>query len=81
MGVGPPISSEVEVLPSDVVFTASRLSPWPGKALQDKTSVSSTAVGGEARGGVSLSPIPGSSEFPEDEDRWRWALAGLQRMI
>ena len=71
----------VEVSPSGATLMASCVSPWPGEVLRDSTSVLSMALGEEAAGRDPLSIIFGSSEFPEDEDRWRSELAGLQRMI
>ena len=81
MGVGSPMFSAAEVLPSGTVWVASRTSPWPGEALRDNTSVSSVVVGGEARGGVSLSTISGAREFPEDDDSWGSSWAGLKHVI
>src|SRR5215216_3220078 len=78
MGVGPPMFSVAEALPSGAVLTDSRTSPFPGEVLWDSTSVSSAVGGGEARGGVSLSIISGSKEFPSDDDCWGRSLARLK---
>ena len=70
-----------KVSPSGATLMASCVSAWPGEVLRDNTSVSSMALGEEAAGRDPLSITFGSSEFPEDEDRWRSERAGLQRMI
>ena len=77
----PPICPAAEGSPSSASLTASCVSAWPGQVLRDSTSASSVALGEEAAGRDPLSITFGSSEFPEDEDRWRRAWAGLQRMI
>ena len=80
MGDLPPMFSAAEALPSSAILAASYTSPWPNEPLWDN-SVSSMVVGGEARGGVSLSTVPGSSEFPEDDDSWGRSRGGLKHTI
>ena len=67
--------------PSGATLIASCVSLWPGEVLRDNISVLSMALGEEAARRDPLSITLGSSEFPEDEDRWRWEQAGLQCMI
>ena len=70
-----------EVSPSGATLTASCASPWLGEVLRDSTSASPVALGEEAAGSDPLSITFGSSEPPEDEDRWELSWAGLQRII
>ena len=81
MGVGFPMFSVAEVLPSGATLMASGTSPWLGGVLRDNTSVFSIAVGGEAGGGDSLSIMCEPSKFPEDDDCRGRSRAGLQYVI
>ena len=71
MGICSPMCLEAEILPPGATMMASCVSTRPGKVLRDSTSASSVALGEEAAGSDPLSITFGSSEFPEDEDRWR----------
>ena len=80
-GICSPVCPAAEVSPYGATLMASCTSPWPGKVLQDNTSVSSVALGEEAAESDPLSITFGSSKFPKDEERWGWARARLQRMV
>ena len=70
-----------EVSPSGATLAASYTSPWPGKVLRGNTSALFVTLGEEAARSDPLSITFGSSEFPEDVDRWRSERDGLQRII